>query len=133
MKLPGVHDDLKNDLRHVLEGSPTTRAPTALHNMCQNASTIEELMRAKALLDHKSSQKGAVVNDALKMDIRGRTPLHLFSRNRNLATALVTPSEFDLEMREYLGLYQQPTFDQDAVLEKQVMGFLVSWQLTPAQ
>jgi hypothetical protein len=125
MELPAVPVDPKNALPHVLAGNPTRRALTELHDMCQNASTFEELMRAKDFLDHKSSQKGGVVNDASTADVRGRTPLHLFSRNKNLATALGRPSEFDLETREYLQLYQQPTFDQDTVLEKQVVRFLI--------
>jgi hypothetical protein len=121
---PAVPVDLEKDLSHLLAGNPTRRALTEVHEMCQNASTVEELMRAKAFLDHKSSQKGGVVNDASTADIRGRTPLHLFSRNKNLAAALGRPSEFDLETREYLRIYQQPTFDQDTVLEKQVVRFL---------
>lgn len=125
MALPAVPVGLQNDLPFVLPGNPTRRALTELHDMCQNASTVEELMRAKAFLDHKSSQKGRAVNDASTADIRGRTPLHRFSLNKNLASALGRPSEFDLETREYLRLYQQPTFDQDAGLEKQVMRFLI--------
>lgn len=123
--LPAVPVDLDNELSHMLAGNPPRRALTELHDICQNASNVEELMQAKAFLDNKSSQKGGVVNDASTADIRGRTPLHLFSRNKNLVAAPGRPSEFDLETREYLRIYQQPTFDQDTLLEKQVMRFLI--------
>jgi hypothetical protein len=109
------------------DSAPIGNLPSELHEICQNANSVEDLMRAKSFL---ASQKSRDSNFALKTDGRGRTPMHLFSSNKDLAIALGTHNEFDLETREYFLLNHQPSFDQDAYSEKKLVRFVVGELLT---
>ena len=97
---------------------------TNLHQICGSLSTLDDLIRAKAFLIANQTDNGRFVNAALKTDFKGRTPLHLFSCNKTLATAIGIPSAFDIETREYLRLYQQSTYDPEN-LERHAIQFLI--------
>jgi hypothetical protein len=97
---------------------------TDLHEICSTISTLDDVLRAKAFLIGSKTENGCIVNSASKTDYKGRTPLHVFSYNKVLAAAIGIPNEFDGESREYLRIYDQPSFDPESNLEKHVIRFL---------
>jgi hypothetical protein len=97
---------------------------TDLHEICSTISTVDDVMRAKSFLGGSRTENGCIVNSASKTDYKGRTPLHIFSYNKVLAAAIGIPNEFDGESREYLRIYDQPSFDPESNLEKHVTRFL---------
>jgi hypothetical protein len=117
--------DLLKERRSSMGASPMQRTSTDLHQLCGNLSTLDDLMRAKSFLIGNHTDNGRIANSASKTDFKGRTPLHLFSCNKVLATAIGIPNEYDVETREFLRLYQQPTYDPESNLERHVMRFLI--------
>ena len=101
------------------------RNTTALHELCGNISTSDDLLRAKSFLKKSQSGEGSNGNIASKIDFKGRTPLHCFSCNKVLATAIGTPGQQDLETKEYLKLCNQPSLDPETNLERDAIRFLV--------
>ncbi len=96
-----------------------------LHEMCGNIGTLDDVLRAQTFV------KGNPYHAAM-VDLRGMTPLHIFSTNKILASAIGVPNEFDSETREFLRIHEQQTTDPEASqLQKHVLRFLIA-DLLPA-
>jgi hypothetical protein len=108
-----------------LPSPPGIQSARHLHDLCASISTLDDLLRAQTFLKGHYSY-------ASKVDMQGRTPLHIFSCNKILATAIGVPNEFDVETREFLRINMQLTHDPESnQLEKHVLRFLVG-DLLPA-
>lgn len=102
-----------------------TASEIDLHTLCAGMSTWDDVFRAKNFLTGH-------IDHASKLDTQGRTPLHVLSSNKILATAVGVPHELDLETREYLQIFEQPTTEpSESTLEKHLIRFLVG-DLLPA-
>ena len=97
-----------------------------LLRICANIRTFDDVTRAEAYLTRCSTDSSLVSECVLSTDSKGRTPLHVFSENKDLAATIGIQSEMDYETtrEEYDTLYQQPTFDNESNLERRVVRFL---------
>eukprot|EP00980_Cylindrotheca_fusiformis_P018831 scaffold6276_cov138-Cylindrotheca_fusiformis.AAC.18 len=103
-----------------------TSAESDLHAACRNMSTLDDILRARCILNGK---KGPVINSASKKDSSGSTPMHLLSSNKTLSSAMYGRHEFDFESTGYLTFQHQSTFDSnepDSSLPNHVVQFVVN-------
>jgi hypothetical protein len=118
--------ELINSRQETARLNAARKASTELHEMCYGISTLDDVMRAQSYLIRCTAEKDSIADCVSNTDHKGRTPIHTFSENKALATAVGIPNEFDYETREYVKLYQQPTCDPESNLEKHVTRFLIS-------
>jgi hypothetical protein len=123
------HDDfaeLVNSRQESARLNPSGKASTDLHELCYSLCTLDDVTRAQSYLIRHTTENDTIADCVSNTDHKGRTPIHAFSENKVLATAVGIPDDFDYETREYVKLYQQPTFDPESNLEKHVVRFLIS-------
>jgi hypothetical protein len=101
-------------------------APTDLHSICRNLSTLDDVLRARSILN---GEIGRLENIASKKDESGSTALHVFSSNKTLSAATCGQHEFEFESSGYLRLQQHSTFDTiepESNFQKQGVQFLIN-------
>lgn len=108
-----------------LPSPPGIQSARHLHELCATIGTLDDLLRAQTFLKGHRDY-------ASRVDMQGRTPLHIFSNNKVLAAAIGVPNASDyFETHEFLRIHEQPTNDPEtSQLEKHVLRFLIGDLLT---
>ena len=107
------------------------QAPTKLHELCHQAETIDDLMKARSSLLKLNLERKEILGWSSMRDSRGRLPLHLISDNKTLAEDVVWGGDQvgNDDFSLFSGIVPKSSFADDPSREMVAANFIVDFLL----